>query len=215
MTSTTTALPICGFSCLNETRISTSGLLAKWNFDGTFNEATNTYPAVSVNNPTFITNGYVRQGLFFNQSANQYLYTNYIPLIKASFTVEVWVYPIVQSNQLHMGILGLCTFPGNDECLHITMRNVNSSYLLYISFFGDGCLGSHPIPMNEWNHFAFTFENSTCQISAYLNGKLTARGVSVFPLLGTPQNVTIGYIPKIVPAYGNNFFHVSYFPKSW
>lgn len=172
----------------------------------------NTYPVTPVNNPTFISNGYVLQGLFFDGISNQYLYTSYIPLIRTSFTIEAWLYPMSSNSQTDLAILGLCTNPFNDQCLHLTIQNVSSTCRLYFSFFGDNIVGNDPVPMNQWIHAAFTFDNSSHAMSVYLNGKLGMFGISAFPLLGTPQNVTIGYIPKIVPAYGNNFFLVSFIP---
>lgn len=164
----------------------------------------------------FINDGYIEQGLFFDGISNQYLYTSYIPLIKTSFTIEAWLYPMNSSNQTDLAILGLCTYPGNDQCLHLTIRNVYSIHRLHFSFFGDNILGNDPVPMNQWIHVAFTFDNSTHTMSIYLNGKLNMLGTSAFPLLGdTSQNVTIGYIPKIVPAHGENFFHVSSVLVHW
>jgi hypothetical protein len=202
---------ICDFSCLNQTWISSSGLLAKWTFDGTLVDQTNTYNAIAMNNPSFITNGYVNQAFVLNATSNQYLYTSYIPLINASFTVEVWFYATGFPNPIDHSILGLCTYPGNDECLHLTIRNSSSTFCLYMSFFGDNCQSNGSVPLNKWTHAAFVFDNVTRAMSVYLNGELVGNAPSALPLQGIANIVTIGYIPGIVAAYGSNYCQVDYF----
>ncbi len=76
---------ICGFSCLSQTWISSADLLAKWTFDSTFMDQTDTYNATTVNNPTFTANGYVNQALVLDATSNQYLYTSYISRDRCQF----------------------------------------------------------------------------------------------------------------------------------
>jgi hypothetical protein len=204
---TTTTPLICGFSCLNQSWISSSDLLGQWAFDGTFLDETNAYNAIPINSPSFTSSGYVNQALMLNASANQYLTTPYIPLVNASFTVELWIYPTGFPNPTDHGILGLCTHPSNDQCLHLTIRRSASTYHLYMSFFGDNWMSIATVPLNTWTHAAFTFDRNTLKMSIYLNGRLTVSAISALPLQGIPNIVTIGYIPGILSAYGNNFFH--------
>ncbi|CAF3498679.1 unnamed protein product [Rotaria sp. Silwood1] len=196
----------CGFSCLNQTWISSSDILAKWAFDGTYLDQMNTYTAIAKNTPSFISNGYVNQALSLNAASNQYLYTSYIPLINASFTVELWLYPTGFPNSKDHAILGLCTSLSNDQCLHLTIRNSNSTHRLYMSFAGDNCESNQSVPLNTWTHVAFVFDKDTFAMSIYLNGNLVGHAISALPLQGIENNVTIGYIPGIVAAYGSNFF---------
>lgn len=207
----TTTLRTCTFSCLNRTWISSSGLLAKWAFDGTFLDDMNTYNATAVNSPTFITNGYVNQALHLNAAASQYLYTSYIPLIGASFTIDLWIYPTGFPNPTDHSILGLCTYPGNDQCLHITIRNSSSTCHLYMSFFGDNCDSSGSVALNTWSHAAFSFDSTTRVMLIYLNGQVVGNSTFALTLQGSVNDVTIGYIPGIVAAYGTNFFQVNDF----
>ncbi|CAF0861793.1 unnamed protein product [Adineta steineri] len=202
-----TTTPItCSSSCLNQTWISSSGLLAKWTFNGIYLDDMSSYTAIPVNSPTFITNGYVNQALSLTAANNQYLYTSYIPLIHASFTIELWFYPTAFPNPTHHSILGLCTYPGNDQCLHLTIQKIGVINTLYMSFFGDNCMTYNSVPLNEWTHAAFVFDNSTLSMLIYQNGYLIGNATSVLSLQGTMNNVTIGYIPGIVAAYGNNSF---------
>ena len=172
----TTTANICSTSCLYQTWISSAGLLAKWTFDGTFHDQTNNYNATPVNSPTFITNGYVGQALLLNATANQYLYTPYIPLINTSFTIELWLYPTRFANPTDHSILGLCTNLSNNQCLHLTIRNSTGSYHLYMSFSGDSCVSNRSVSLNQWMHAAFVFDwttNSHVHLSRWISyGKL-------------------------------------------
>ncbi|CAF0973494.1 unnamed protein product [Rotaria sordida] len=190
----------------NQTWISSSGLLAKWTFNGTFHDEMNTYTAIAMNNPSFISNGYVNRALVLNATSNQYLYTSYIPLINASFTVELWLYPTGWPSPIDHAILGLCTNPSNDQCLHLTIRNFTSIHSLYMSFAGDNCESNESVPLNTWTHAAFVFDKVTLAMSIYRNGNLVGYCISALPLQGIENNVTIGYIPGIVAVYGSNFF---------
>jgi hypothetical protein len=201
----------CPFSCLNQTWISSSDLLAKWAFDGTFVDQMNTYNATPVNSPAFITNGYVNQALGFIAASNQYLYTSYIPLINATFTIELWLYPTGYPNPRDHSILGLCTNTSTDQCLQLTIRNSTGAYGLYMAFFGDNCSSSTAVPPNQWTHAAFVFDSTILAMSIYQNGVLVASCIAAHPLQGIPNNVTIGYIPGIVAAYGTNYFKVEPF----
>jgi hypothetical protein len=171
----------------------------------------NTYNATPVNNPSFITNGYVNQALVLNAASNQYLYAPYIPLINASFTIELWLYPTAYPNPKDHSILGLCTNPYTDQCLHLTIRNSTSGHCLYMSFFGDNSTSNASVPLNVWTHVAFVFDLTTYGMSIYQNGQLVGSATSALPLQGTTNNVTVGYIPGIVAAYGSNFFQVDFF----
>ena len=204
---------MCGSSCLNQTWISSTGLLAKWGFDGDFIDATNNYNATAINSPSFVTNGFVNQALTLTANNSQYLYTPYVPLMNTSFTIEVWLYITGYPNPTDHSVLGLCTYPGNDQCLHLTIRKISSIYRLYMSFFGDNCSGINSVPLNRWTHAAFVFDNATLSMSIYLNGILDNQATSALSLQGSPTNVTIGYIPGIVATYGNNFFQVEFFFK--
>jgi hypothetical protein len=83
-----------------------------------------------------------------------------------------------------------------------------------MSFFGDNCDSNGVVPLNTWIHAAFVFDNSTYAMSIYLNGQLVGNATSALPLQGTPNIVTIGYIPGIVAAYGSNYFQVIFFLSS-
>jgi hypothetical protein len=158
--------------------------------------------------PSVITNGYVNQVLKLNAASNQYLYTSYILLIGAAFTIELWLYPTGYPNPTDHSILGLCTNLSNDQCLHLTIRNSTGTYRLYMSFFGDNCLSNTTVPLNQWTHAAFVFDSTTLAMSIYQNGLLVGNCTTALPLQSIANNVTIGYIPGIVPKYGTNYFQV-------
>ncbi|CAF1091798.1 unnamed protein product [Adineta ricciae] len=206
--TTTTTATICNSSCVNQTWLSSSDLLAKWTFNGTFLDETATYSAMPVNSPSFISSGYVYQSLSLSAASSQFIYSPYIPLLNSSFTIEVWLYPTGYPNSIDHSILGLCTYPGSDYCLHITIRESNITHIhsLYMSFFGDTCETSVSVPLNTWTHAAFVFDINILEMSIYLDGYLIGAAISAIPLQGTTNPVTIGYIPGIVTTYGSNYY---------
>ena len=187
--------------------------MAKWAFDGTYNDQTNTYNAFLGIAPSFVTNGYVNQALQFNPATFTHLYTPYIPLISASFTVEAWLYPTGFPNAFDHSIFGECVIsnPGNNNCLHLTIRNFAGVYRLYMAFFGDNCPSTLSVPLNQWVHAAFTFDLATHSMLIYQDGVLGGSCVSGQPLLGAGPNALIGYIPGIVSTFGANVFQVGFF----
>jgi hypothetical protein len=177
----------------------------------TFVDQMNTYNAISINSPSFITNGYVNQALALNATSNQYLYTSYIPLIGAAFIIELWLYPTGYPNRTDHSILGICTNLSNDQCLHLTIRDSTGTYRLYMSFFGNNCLSNTAVSLNHWTHAAFVFDSTILAMSIYQNGVLVGNCTTALSLQGIANNVTIGYIPRIVPTYGTNYFQVDIF----
>lgn len=204
-TTTTTPSP---FSCLNQTWISSAGLLAKWTFDGTFLDETNTYNATAVNSPSFLPNGYVNQALILSAASKQYLYASYIPLVNTSFTIEAWLYPTGFPNPTDHSILGLCTNPWSGQCLHLTIRNVSGAYHLYMSFYGDNCVSNVTVSLNQWIHAAFVFDLASFHMLIYQDGVFAGACTSALPLQGIANNVTIGYVPGIVAMNHTNFSQV-------
>jgi hypothetical protein len=176
--------------------------------NGHFLDETNNFNLTAVDNPSFVTNGYVNEAVWFN--SNQYLVTSYIPLASTSFTIECWIFPTGYPNSNDHSILGLCSNPYNNRCLHLTIRKSSSTFRFYLSFFGDNCLGNTDVQLFKWTHVAFVFDMSTYAQSIYINGIIDQICISATPLLATNSSgsVTIGYIPDIVPAYGSNFFQV-------
>ncbi|CAF3972616.1 unnamed protein product, partial [Rotaria sp. Silwood1] len=58
---TTTTTTICGSSCLNQSWIDSSGVIAFWQFENSFEDSTNVYNGTSSSQaPTFV-QGYVGQ----------------------------------------------------------------------------------------------------------------------------------------------------------
>jgi hypothetical protein len=80
-----------------------------------------------------------------------------------------------------------------------------------MSFFGDNCLSNTPVSLNHWTHAAFVFDSTILAMSIYQNGVLLGNCTTALPLQGIANNVTIGYIPRIVPMYGTNYFQIDIF----
>lgn len=202
---------VCSCLCPNESWVFDSGYLARWSFDGTLNDINNIYNATSYNNPSFVTNGYVNQALFFDASLIQSLSAPYIPLAYTSFTVEVWLNPTLFPNLIDHSILGLCPSATPNQCLYLLIRKINSNYYLYFGFFADDCHGNTSLTLNQWIHAAFVFDITTLTQSIYLNGILDNSCTASSPIMASTGSVTIGAIPAIIPINNMNFFQVSLF----
>ena len=199
---------MCSYSCVNQSWISPSNLVATWPFDSTFLDETTAYSASPINNPTFITHGYLNQALVLNSSASQWLVTSYIPLGNMSFTVDAWLYPTALLFAKDHSILGLCPFISNDQCLHLTIQKSGFNYNLYLGFFGDDCQGTTSVTLNKWIHVAFVFDKMTMKQSICLNGLLDSSRTASIPVWAFTGNVTIGNIPALVSLGGVNLFQV-------
>ena len=183
-------------------------LINSWPFDGTFLDETNSSTAVPINNPSFVSNGYVRQALSLTAATNQYMYTSYISLSGSSFTIEAWLYPTGFPNTRDHSIFSLCTVISIDSCLHLTIRKSGSAFNLYLDFYNDDCRGNTSITVNTWIHVTFVFDITIRQQSIYPNGILDAARTATGIFTTTGGNATIGIIPAFIASAGNNFFQV-------
>jgi hypothetical protein len=122
------------------TSIITPTVNALWSFDGNTNDQYNTYNAVAVNGPSYVT-GYTNQSdtaLAFNGSLSQYVVMNaaFVNLTNQSFTVEMWFYPTMLTSGV-FGLFGQCQTVVMDECLIYMITN----YRAYLAFWsGKRCI---------------------------------------------------------------------------
>ncbi|CAF4151679.1 unnamed protein product, partial [Rotaria sordida] len=138
ITSTSTTINyVCGFSCLNQSWISSTNLLAKWEFDNTLIEDVSSSLTTSDQSPVYAT-GYVNEALLFDANANQSLTSPFITLTSSSFTIDAWIYPTGFPNTQDHSIVGLCPSTTTYECLHLTIHENGGKYL-YLGFYGDDC----------------------------------------------------------------------------
>ena len=199
---TTTTIVTCGLSCLNQSWINNSDIVASWPFDGTYDDINKVYNGIiSANLPTFAT-GYVNQAALFNASARQAVYTSYIPFNNVSFTVETWIQPTGYPNPRDHSIVGLCPSKIIDHCLHI---NIRSTYL-YFGFYFDDLQGATAIPLNQWIHAAVVFDATTKLQTIYLNGVRDGQTTASSVLQVSSGNFTIGMNEAV--SFPNNYFQV-------
>lgn len=200
---TTTTSVYCGQSCLNQSWIDSSGVIASWPFDGSYVDSTGVYNGkMSRNLPNFAT-GYLGQAALFNASAQQAIYTSFIPLNNVSFTVEAWIKPTGYPNPRDHSIVGLCPSKIMNHCLHINIRNTK----LYFGFYFNDVQGVTTILLNKWIHTAFVFDVTTMRQTIYLNGFRDAQTTASNVLQVTAGNFTIGTNQGV--DYPNCFFQVT------
>ena len=194
----------CAASCLNQSWIDPSGELALWTFDGSFDDSTDVYNgSVYSNSPTF-TVGYLDQAALFNASAEEAIYTSFIPLNNVSFTIEAWIQPTGYPNPSDHCLVGICPSETNDSCLYINIHNTK----LYFGFFNNDLQGITTIALNQWIHVAFVFDATTRTQTIYLNGFEDAQRTASQVLLVQSGNFTIGTNELV--AIPTNFFEVRY-----
>ncbi|CAF0965942.1 unnamed protein product [Adineta ricciae] len=197
--NSTTPVP-CGSSCLQQSWINDSSLLAYWSFDNTYNDKTGVYNRTTSSNlPTLVT-GYLGQAALFNASAQQALYISHMPINSVSFTIEAWIKPTAYPNPVDHSIVGLCPSEVIDHCLHINIRHG----LLYFGFYYDDVRGGTSISLNRWIHVAFVFETTTNMQTIYLNGYPDAAKPTVNVLQVSTGAFTIATNERV--SYPDNFF---------
>ncbi|CAF1295490.1 unnamed protein product [Rotaria sordida] len=199
-TTTTTIATICGSSCLNQSWIDSSGVIAFWKFENSFADSTNIYNGTpSSQAPTFVS-GYVGQAASFNATAKQSIYTSFIPLSNVSFTLDAWIEQNGEPNPTDYSIVGLCLSTTTDNCLHISIR----SKKYYFGFYGDDLQSSATMPLNYWVHVAFVFDVTTRKQMIYVNGFLDQQRTASGTLKLTSRNFTIG--TNLLVRLPNNTF---------
>ena len=205
---TTTTQIICASSCLNQSWISSSNRLARWNFDNNLLDDTTNNSASSMYSPNYTT-GYISQALEFPANVNQSLNTPTISLAGSSFTIDAWIYPTAFPNLQDHSIFGLCPLASNYECLYLTIRLTSGGYTLYFGLYGDDCPGNTLVSTNEWIHVAFVFDTNSYTQRIYINGKLDVIRAASGPFKASPGSGSIGNIPVIDSVSGPNYFEVS------
>ncbi len=146
--------------------------------------------------------GYLGQAASFNASAQQAMYTSFIPINNVSFTVEAWIQPTGYPNPSDLSIVGLCQSTTLNDCLHLNIRSGN----LYFGFYADDARGATNISLDQWIHVAFVFDATALTQTIYLNGFQDAKRNTTGFLLVTSGNFTIGTNEFILIPY--NYFEV-------
>ena len=188
ITSTTTTALDCGQSCLNQSWINQSNEIARWSFDGTLDDSISGYnPISSLNLPT-LTIGYLGQAALFNASAQQSIFTPFIPLYNRSFTIEAWIKPTGYPNVKDHSIVGLCPTYSSHICLHLMIRYQK----LYFGFQNYDQSGTTNLIIQNWYHVAFVYDYVTTQQTVYLNGFQNGYRTGFPGFLAFTGNFTIG-----------------------
>ncbi|CAF3783871.1 unnamed protein product, partial [Rotaria sordida] len=176
-TTTTTTYYVCGSSCDNQSWVSSSNLLAQWQFDNNLLEDVTNSITSSAKSSTFVA-GYVNQAVSFGANVNQSLRSSPINLTAMSFTIDAWIYP----------------------------TELALTEIFILVFFCDDCQGNAIIPINDWTHVSFVFEINSLTQSIYLNGNPDANRRATGSFQGSSDNVTVGNIPLLNFYSGSNYF---------
>ncbi|MCC5840221.1 MAG: hypothetical protein JJT96_08860 [Opitutales bacterium] len=79
-----------------------------------------------------------------------------------SFTVEAWIWL-----KYRWGDRAVLAQTGEDNLLHLLVRNDR----LHLGFWGDDLTGNSLLPVKEWVHVAYTYDEATRSQRVYLNGQ--------------------------------------------
>lgn len=160
----------------------------------------NTYNGTPAVGLTFV-QGYAVKAVQFTGNSSERIATSYMPLRNMSFSLHAWIYPTGYPNPTYSVICGLCSAPSTDKCFQIMIRKVNSSQLLYFGFYGDDFAAySWPIPINQWQHIAATFDNITRNVVLYLDGIMIRNGTTNGQLNTFNGTFEIGKVPLLVAS---------------
>lgn len=193
ITTATTRL-LGNASCVSQTWISSANRLASWLFNGNYVDQLNNYNATPTDPMSFTNHGYVNQAIQFVANGNRTLNVPPMSLSYISFTIDVWLYITGLWNVQNHGIFGYCAQQLSYRCLHLTLRQSNGSYFLYMGFFNAGCLGGTVLTLNTWIHAAFVFDFTTLTQKIYLNGVLDAVCTQLSSITVETNDVTIGFV---------------------
>ncbi|CAF3866128.1 unnamed protein product, partial [Adineta steineri] len=144
-----------------------------------------------VNSPTYVTPGITGGGyaLKLIRSSRQYInIPTFKSFVNTSFTVEMWIYPIILNSGELFGLFNQYDTTSTDRSLQMMIRGSQ----LTLDFFADGVTGTTSLTTYTWYHAAFVYDYSAKTQTVYLNGYQDASRVSNQPYLGTSGPINIG-----------------------
>ncbi|CAF1433965.1 unnamed protein product, partial [Didymodactylos carnosus] len=180
---------------------------AYYSFDNNVNDSYNNFNGVVQNGPVSYVTGYVPTGqaIVLNPSsqsqAQSILITNFLNFAYASFTVEVWVYPLaLNSGVADNAIIGQCQCNTcTSQCLYLVLRNKQ----MRLGFYSNDIQGGTSLTTGNWYHLAYVYNYATQQEVVYINGYQDTIGSGHSPYLGMNGTLQIGTSQILLPS---NFF---------
>ncbi|CAF1356176.1 unnamed protein product [Adineta steineri] len=150
-----------------------------------------------VNSPTYVIPGITGSGyaLKLIRSSRQYInIPTYKSFVNTSFTVEMWIYPIILNSGELFGLFTQYDTSSTDRSLQMMIRGLQ----LTLDFFADGVTGTTSLTTYTWYHAAFVYDYPSKTQTVYLNGYQDASRISKQPYLGTSGSINIGiYIDQV------------------
>ncbi|CAF4780760.1 unnamed protein product, partial [Rotaria sp. Silwood2] len=145
-----------------------------WSFDGITTDLYNVYNGILRNNSSYtlilsnqpsIGQG---RGLSLLSLLNQYFLvsTPFLNLNSISFTIELWIYPIINNTEDY-GIFSQCRCSTcTNQCFYLIIR----SFHLFVSFKNNDLISNIILISNTWYHIAFIYNYNTEEQILYING---------------------------------------------
>jgi hypothetical protein len=156
-----------------------AALVAWWPAEGNANDIDGSNNGTLRDNATFAT-GYVGQAFSFNGYSGSMVVTD-APALRftTAMTIEAWIYPKAYPSGTAGAEIVSKWFGGNNQNSYTTSIDSSGRAYLLVSWNGLANTPSvdygivyttHAVPLNQWNHFAATYDGAT--LSVYLNGVL-------------------------------------------
>ncbi|CAF3977923.1 unnamed protein product [Adineta steineri] len=144
-----------------------------------------------INSPTYVTPGITGSGyaLKLIRSSHQYVtIPTYKSFVNTSFTVEMWIYPIILNSGELFGLFNQYDTSAGDHSLQMMIRGLQMTF----DFYADGVTGTTSLTTYTWYHAAFVYDYPSKTQTVYLNGYQDASRISNQPYLGMAGPINIG-----------------------
>ena len=173
-----------------------------WSFDSTFNDATNIFIGIPLNNVNFSSSSITGSGsslsiIWGSQQGLSYS-SPFLYLVNQSWTFEVWIRLSATSNSTDYAIVTQCQSSSPLLCLHLLIRRSK----VFLGFYSNDLTGSATLAASTWYHVAFVFDCFTRGRQIYLNGFIDSSDVSNTCYQGADTNLTVGFWPN---PYSSSF----------
>lgn len=157
--------------------------------------------------PSYTAGGYVGSAINLDWSNGNYVIIPYINISYQSFTIEVWIEPVIPNSGIEddYGVFQQCD--DNQICFILTLRTGHIQ-LSFDAYSTDPLLiSTEVIDYYSWTHVAIVYDAVLFQQLIYINGNLdTASSGMVESYQGSSvlSNTTIGMTKSL--AYNLSYF---------
>jgi uncharacterized protein (TIGR02145 family) len=169
-------------SCL-PSYLPTNGLVGYWPFCGNANDESGNGNNGTVNGATLTTDRFGQAGKAYDFDGNSNIITSSINTNTQQITLSSW-FKLDSYSQTGRRIISQNWQSGGAFSVGILGTDFSGGTIFQVCFFtGNPCQSTNIIvPINDWYHFASTYENGLVRV--YINGQLVLTDSGLLPLQG-------------------------------